>query len=85
MIHFLTGGYSLYLDTVRKQSSLHRGVEYHDARTLGVTLHGTGLFHFKVSLGHFETFDQVSGYFIVSNIPSSKILQPYFLSFLFRK
>lgn len=68
---FILGVPNLYVNEINNDLSLNRGNTYYDARTLAVTVHGTGLFHFRVTLGHFETFDEVTGYFVVSFFYSS--------------
>ncbi|CAL8116875.1 unnamed protein product [Orchesella dallaii] len=56
---------SLYLNTVNNDTQLHEGRKYFDMKDLRVTLHGTGLFHFRVGLADFESFDDVTGYFML--------------------
>ncbi|ODM94859.1 Cation channel sperm-associated protein subunit beta [Orchesella cincta] len=54
-----------YLDTVNNETEYHEGRKYYDMKDLRVTLHGTGLFHFRVGLADFESFDDVTGYFML--------------------
>lgn len=45
---------------------LHEGRgPFYNAQNITITLHGTGLFHFKAGLGKFDSFGEVTGYFTV--------------------
>lgn len=62
---YITSEYTPYLRMINTDPELHRGRRYYDMNNLKVTLLGTGLFHFKAKLGSFESFDSVTGYFIL--------------------
>lgn len=64
----LSGTSSPYLELIHNLTHLNQGRHHFDAKTLGVTLHGTGLFHFKVVLASFESFGEVSGHFMVGTL-----------------
>lgn len=57
-----------YIIAVRNWQQTQSGQHLHDMKKMKFTLHGTGLFHFKVELGEFESFGEVSGYFMVFTI-----------------
>jgi len=65
------------LETINQDIRLNEGKKFYDAKSIKITPHGTGLFHFKVGLGRFDTFQEVTGYFIVSATFSQSIIQFY--------
>ncbi|XP_035709528.1 uncharacterized protein LOC118436166 [Folsomia candida] len=54
------------LDAINSDVRLHEGRgPFYNAQNITITLHGTGLFHFKAGLGKFDSFGEVTGYFTV--------------------
>lgn len=54
------------MDKINSDQQLHHGKRYYNAEGLEFALFGTGLYHFRAALGEFDTFDDVSGYFMVN-------------------
>jgi hypothetical protein len=68
IIFVFTAEDSNYLKEINKQRNLNRGRKFYNASDLNFVLFGTGIFHFKATLGEFGSFDEVSGYILVSII-----------------
>lgn len=62
---YIVSDYSPYINMINTNKKLHRGRRHYDMNKLYITLLGTGLFHFKVKLGPFESFSDVTGYFML--------------------
>jgi hypothetical protein len=66
-MHLLEPEGNQLLDEINSNPKLNNNGQrkFYDAKKIRITLHGTGLFHFKAGLGKFDSFEDVTGYFIV--------------------
>lgn len=62
---YITSVPTVYLTEVNTKEGLNDGIKHFDMKGFYVTLLGTGLFHFKATLASFESFDEVTGYFMM--------------------
>ncbi|CAL8118569.1 unnamed protein product [Orchesella dallaii] len=61
---------SAYILKINELEELNGGKRHYDMEDVNITLLGTGLFHFKATLGRVESFDEVSGHFILYADPN---------------
>ncbi len=53
------------LEAINADVNFNEHRKFYNGDNISITLHGTGLFHFKVGLGKFDSFEEVTGYFTV--------------------